>query len=377
MNITINKLLDICSVSTGKKDANHNTDDGQYPFYTCAYKPIKSPTYSFEGESIILPGNGANVGLVLAYNGKFEAYQRTYVLNNFKADFRYVFHHLNKYWKAKNSNTQYGSATNYIRMQNFVDYEIPLPPLHEQKRIADILDKGDSLRKKRKQAIDQCDDFLKSTFLHMFGDPVTNPRKWVFKEIEKILDIPLKAGAYYPKNKYTNDFNGIEMVHMSDAFYNKVKRGSLKRVDASRDEIEKYSINFNDILIARRSLTYEGAAKPCRIPISKETLIFESSLIRVRTNKKEILPIFFFYYINNDIARTAFLLKNVTKSTISGISQAGLNRTEIYVPPLPLQQKFASIVEKTEAVKQKMQKQLKELDDNFNSLMQRAFKGEL
>ena len=77
-------LNEICSIKTGKRDANHSVLDGQYPFFTCADKPIKSPTYSFDGDSIILPGNGANVGLVLYYSGKFEAYQRTYVLSEFK-----------------------------------------------------------------------------------------------------------------------------------------------------------------------------------------------------------------------------------------------------------------------------------------------------
>ncbi len=76
-------LLSVCNISTGKYDANHGSEHGEYLFYTCADKPIKADTFSFEGESIILPGNGANVGLVLYYDGKFEAYQRTYILNSF------------------------------------------------------------------------------------------------------------------------------------------------------------------------------------------------------------------------------------------------------------------------------------------------------
>ncbi len=93
------KLLEICSVSTGKYDANHLESNGIYRFYTCADKPIKAHTFSFEGDSIILPGSGANVGLVLFYNGKFEAYQRTYILNDFRenVDSRYVYHHLKSF----------------------------------------------------------------------------------------------------------------------------------------------------------------------------------------------------------------------------------------------------------------------------------------
>ena len=65
------KLLDIADLSTGKVDANHSTEDGLYPFFTCASEPMKSPDYSFDDESVIVPGNGANVGCVLYYNGKY------------------------------------------------------------------------------------------------------------------------------------------------------------------------------------------------------------------------------------------------------------------------------------------------------------------
>ena len=74
------KLEAIVSVVTGKKDANYGSEDGEYTFFTCAGEPIRCDGFSFEGESLLLPGNGANVGQVFYYNGKFEAYQRTYVL---------------------------------------------------------------------------------------------------------------------------------------------------------------------------------------------------------------------------------------------------------------------------------------------------------
>ena len=70
-------LFDIAELSTGKVDANHSTEDGLYPFYTCASEPMKSPDFSFDDEAVIVPGNGANVGSVLYYNGKFQYYNTT------------------------------------------------------------------------------------------------------------------------------------------------------------------------------------------------------------------------------------------------------------------------------------------------------------
>ena len=133
------KLSNICDITTGKMDANHGDNGGEYPFYTCADKPIRSPTYSFDGDSIIMPGNGANVGLVWFYSGKFEAYQRTYVLNNFKCNPLFLFQHLLANWKKANESIQYGSATNYIRIQNFDIYKILLPTIAEQEKIVELL----------------------------------------------------------------------------------------------------------------------------------------------------------------------------------------------------------------------------------------------
>ncbi|MBE2898193.1 restriction endonuclease subunit S, partial [Pasteurellaceae bacterium 20609_3] len=75
------RLEKLCCIQTGKKDANYGSPEGKYAFFTCSMTPIRCDDYSFEGDCIILPGNGANVGKILRYNGKFEAYQRTYVLN--------------------------------------------------------------------------------------------------------------------------------------------------------------------------------------------------------------------------------------------------------------------------------------------------------
>jgi type I restriction enzyme S subunit len=89
--------------------------------------------------------------------------------------------------EKKNSNFQYGSATNYIRMQNFEEYKIPLPSLSEQNHIIDILDKADAIRQKRQQAIKLADEFLRSVFLDMFGNPVTNPKGWPLGVIRELV----------------------------------------------------------------------------------------------------------------------------------------------------------------------------------------------
>ena len=137
------KMKELIKINCGSKDANYGTKNGEYPFFTCSRDVIKAPDYSFDGECLLLPGNGANVGEVFYYNGKFEAYQRTYVLEKYNKDFNMYFlkYSLNWNWKQWNSNKLKGSAIPYITLKNLEDYLIPLPPLEEQQRIVDVLDK--------------------------------------------------------------------------------------------------------------------------------------------------------------------------------------------------------------------------------------------
>ena len=121
-----------------------------------------------------------------------------------------------------------------------------LPPLEEQKRIAEILDQAEELRTKRREVIAQLNTLTQSIFLEMFGDPVVNPLQFPFLPLENTIANPFQNGAYFPKDAYCTE-GGVEMMHMSDAFEGIVRRGNLKRVICSQKDIEKYKM-FKDYL---------------------------------------------------------------------------------------------------------------------------------
>ncbi|MDO5308551.1 MAG: restriction endonuclease subunit S, partial [Planctomycetia bacterium] len=136
------RLADLVAIYTGKKDANFGTPNGKYDFFTCSNEPIRSTTYSYDGEYLIMPGNGANIGLVIYYHGKFEAYQRTYLLENIHdINLTYVKYHLEFNWKSYNTDKMYGSAIPYIKLRNLQNYLVAIPPVKEQSRIVDEIER--------------------------------------------------------------------------------------------------------------------------------------------------------------------------------------------------------------------------------------------
>ena len=138
----IKKLGEICQIRTGKKDVNQGNPNGKYPFFTCAAQHTFSDSYSFDTEALLVAGNG-NVGQVSYYQGKFEAYQRTYVLSDFsEIDSRYLFFILDGKLKEAVSKQKLGNTMPYIKVGMLRDFLVPIPPICEQNRIVTILDEA-------------------------------------------------------------------------------------------------------------------------------------------------------------------------------------------------------------------------------------------
>ncbi|WP_131126964.1 restriction endonuclease subunit S [Helicobacter pylori] len=149
------RLGDICEITTGSLDANEMVHYGKYRFYTCAKEYYFIDKYAFDTEAILISGNGAYVGYVHYYKGKFNAYQRTYVLDNFSEHIIFVKYFLTMFLQSHIQTNRNEGNTPYIVMGTLKDFEIPLPPLNEQIAIANILSALDheiiSLKNKKRQ----------------------------------------------------------------------------------------------------------------------------------------------------------------------------------------------------------------------------------
>ncbi|WP_212867851.1 restriction endonuclease subunit S [Helicobacter pylori] len=149
------RLGDICEITTGSLDANEMVHYGKYRFYTCAKEYYFIDKYAFDTEAILISGNGAYVGYVHYYKGKFNAYQRTYVLDNFSEHIIFVKYFLTMFLQSHIQTNRNEGNTPYIVMATLKDFEILLPPLNEQSAIANILSDLDneitSLKNKKRQ----------------------------------------------------------------------------------------------------------------------------------------------------------------------------------------------------------------------------------
>ena len=134
------QLGQLCRIRTGKKDANEGSENGQYPFFTCAENHIYSDSYSFDTEAILVAGN-ACVGQTKYYKGKFEAYQRTYVLSDFSdINVPYLYEILSTNLRPSLLKQVQVSAMSYIKLSMLEEYELPAPTIpKEQQKIAECL----------------------------------------------------------------------------------------------------------------------------------------------------------------------------------------------------------------------------------------------
>lgn len=131
------KLSEFFNVVTGKKDANFSTTNGEYPFFTCSQDVLKAPDYSFEGAAILLAGNGDFN--VKRYIGKFEAYQRTYVLIPFDRKYHSFLYLTIKHYLQEITGGSRGSVIKFITKGNIADFEVALPQINIDDKLA-VLD---------------------------------------------------------------------------------------------------------------------------------------------------------------------------------------------------------------------------------------------
>ena len=157
------RLGELTSIKTGKRDVNFGSENGRYPFFTCSKDLAKCDSYSFDCDAILVAGNG-DINNIHRYTGKFEAYQRTYVIEVIKGDvisIDFLEYLLRTFWVSDTKRNMIGSTIPYIKLGMLSDYKLPLPPLSLQREFVAIAERADAAKSALKQSIADIDQVMK------------------------------------------------------------------------------------------------------------------------------------------------------------------------------------------------------------------------
>ena len=202
---------------SGKLDANAADEDGIYPFFTCAVEPLLINIPAFDCKAVLVAGNG---DLNVKYHeGKFNAYQRTYVIESIDTNElhpKFLYYFLSDYI-VELRELSIGGVIKYIKLGNLTDAKIPLPPLAEQKRIAAILDKANEIKAKRELALAKLDDLAECTFREMFGDISSNPNKWDVVPLNAV-SLKITDGEHLTPQRTTEGIKLLSARNIQDGY---------------------------------------------------------------------------------------------------------------------------------------------------------------
>lgn len=290
------------------------------------------------------------------------------VKKNVSRDFVYFWLNQNQHIIAAK---QTGSTFKAITQKILSEIVVPIPCYTDQLHIANLLSKAENLIAQRKESIRLLDEYLKSTFLEMFGDPSTNKKKFPKGKVKDVV-IEVKYGTSSPAED-EGLYPYLRMNNITPEGY--MDYSKLKFISINDEkEKEKYVVRKGDLLFNRTN-SKELVGKTGVFNVDKE-MVIAGYLIRVRTNEKAN-PWFLWGYLNSIHGKKTLL--GMCKSIIgmANINAQELQGIKILIPPIKLQTQFAQIVEKTETLKTQYQQSLQELENLYGSLSQKAFRGEL
>ncbi|KAA8807363.1 restriction endonuclease subunit S [Lactobacillus crispatus] len=360
------KLGDIVNIRTGKLNANVADEKGSYPFFTCSKKISSISSYSYDTEAVLVAGNGdLNVKY---YKGKFDAYQRTYIITDNSSNQLYMpflYFYMSAY-VAQLRNQAIGGVIKYIKLQNLTEAEIRLPSIEQQKEIVKFLQIIQGVINDKKNEMSKLDELIKARFVEMFGDPINNSKNWKLINIKKCCVDILGGGT--PSKSHPEFFTGsVPWVTPKDMKENVITDSKDHITYEAISNSSAKLIPSNSVLMVIRS----GILKhTLPVAINKNEVTINQDM-KAFVPTSEISPIFLENYF---IAISPDILSKVRSVTADNINFKSFQKRKIILPPISLQNEFANFVQQVDKSKVAVQKSLDETQTLFDSLMQKYFR---
>lgn len=361
------KLGDYVNIRTGKLDANASSENGQYPFFTCSVVPLKIDTYSYDCECVLVAGNGdLNVKY---YNGKFDAYQRTYIIESKDKEtlsVPYLYCFLDKYVETLQKQA-IGGVIKYIKLGNLTDANINIPTIEEQKSVVSVLDKVNTIIDDRKEQLKKLDELVKAQFVELFADPEKNTLCWKEQPLSEHLNV---IGGYAFKSEQFSE-EGIPVLRIGN-----INAGFFKPVNLvyweDDDALNRYKMYPGDLVMSLTgTVGKDDYGNVCILGND-----YDVYYLNQRNAKLELQDTINKYYLST-LLKFEPIKKKLTGIS-RGVRQANISNKDILnlsvpIPPIELQNQFAAFVKQTDKSKLEVQKSLEKLEVLKKALMQKYF----
>ena len=334
------QLKDLCqkaSSNIAQKDLEGH--EGQYPIYGASGLIGYVDFYKQENPYVAVVKDGAGIGRVMCLPEKSSVIgTMQYILPNEGVNVHYLafaMEHMNlaKYFS--------GATIPHIYFKDYGKEKLLERTEKEQKSIAEILSKMDSLISLRKQQIAKLDELVKARFVEMFGDVLLNSMQWPEKTLENMADIV--SGITKGRKTAEADLQEVPYMAVSNVKDGYIDWTTVKTILATRQEIEQYRLMPDDILMTEGG-DPDKVGRGAIIKVPLKNSIHQNHIFRVRLDKSELLPAYFAEYLQHQKAKRYFLGCAKQTTGIASINMRQLRALPVLIPPLPLQNQFAAFV---------------------------------
>lgn len=340
------KIGDVTKIRTGKLDANASSEEGQYPFFTCSREPLRISTYSYDCECVLVAGNGdLNVKY---YNGKFDAYQRTYIIEDNsggKLYMPYLYYFMEGYIEELRKQA-IGGVIKYIKLGNLTNALIELPSIHKQRAIVDILEKIRNVIAMRNAEVNKLENLVRARFVELFGDPETNPNSWDITKLSRFCDLKngyaFRSGDYVESSAVLNcRMSNIRPDGGFDAEYH-----PKFLPDEFWDRYKEYRLKDGDVIIAMTDMANDPKilGVPTIVKTNGKRFLLNQRVGKLTFYNTECINNVYLMFVLSQKHIRQQLVKNAGGSTQINVGKPAILGIEFFVPPMELQEQFAAFV---------------------------------
>ena len=357
------KLGSLTSIKTGKLDANAATDGGKYPFFTCSKEPLRINSFAYDCECVLVAGNGdLNVKY---YEGKFEAYQRTYIIESVDKDkllVKYLYFFLDSYVAVLRMQS-IGGVIKYIKLGNLTDAVIPLPDIDKQQEIVNLLEGCEKLVTARKQQLISLDELVKSRFIELFGS-IHESKKYPYAPVKNLTDV-ISGGTPSRKKSTYWDEGRIPWVKTTELKNNVITEVEESITETGLAESSAKLVPAGTVLVAMYG---QGKTRGMTAYLGIEASTNQACACILPSEK--INSMFLWKYLELSYEKLRSLAQGAGQPNLNGNM---IKDFPVLIPPIDMQKSYVSFVMQVDKSKVAVHKALDEAQLLFDSLMQEYF----